>query len=120
MERGVGSLPYRRRIQNRGLSHVNKNTTFFQSYATSLGGGSVLGSGGANGRMFASLLIENYVSALIGLSENQCSRVGIVKRDGGCAPYQVAVLIGFEDVEGWNHAFNYVTARGLYYSTARE
>jgi hypothetical protein len=57
--------------------------------------------------MFASLLIENYVSALIGLSENQCSRVGIVKRDGSCAPYQVAVLIGFEDVEGWNHVFKF-------------
>jgi hypothetical protein len=59
--------------------------------------------------MFSSFLIENYVWALIGLSENQRSGTSIVKRDGGCAPYQVAVLIGFEDVEGGNQRL-YATA----------
>jgi hypothetical protein len=52
--------------------------------------------------MFASFLIENYVRALIGLSKEHGSGVGIVKSHRGRAPYQVTLLIGFEDVEGWN------------------
>jgi|ERR1700681_806989 len=70
--------------------------------------GTVRRRGGANGRMFAGFLIENYIGALIGLSESPCFGFGIVNGRGGCAPYQMAVLVGLEDVKGWNHVFNLV------------
>jgi hypothetical protein len=56
--------------------------------------------------MLAGFLIENYVLAFIGLRKEHYSRVGIVKRHGRCAPYQVAVLVDLEDVEGGNQVFN--------------
>lgn len=56
--------------------------------------------------MFSDFLIENYVRTSISLGENRCFGFGIVEGHGGSAPYQVAVLIGFEDVENWNHDFN--------------
>jgi len=56
----------------------------------------------SNGGVFAGLLIEDYVRTLISLSESRGFGIGIAKGRRSRAPYQVAVLIGLEDVEGGN------------------
>jgi len=52
--------------------------------------------------VFAGLLIEDYVRTLISFSESRGFGIGIAKGRRSRAPYQVAVLIGLEDVEGGN------------------
>lgn len=68
--------------------------------------------------MFSGFLIEDHVRTLISLGESRGFSAGLVEGRGGHAPYQVAVLIGFEDVEGWNHVFKFIFLAGKAYDTA--
>jgi hypothetical protein len=52
--------------------------------------------------MLSGFLIEDYILALIRLSKSRSVGDGPVQGHRRCAPYEVAVLIGFEDVEGRN------------------
>ena len=60
---------------------------------------SVRGADRVHRQVHATLVIEDYVRALIGLSKLQRFAIGVGHRRRRAAPYQVAVVIRFEDVK---------------------